>query len=77
VTAHEDVTRLLVRWKAGDSDAVDVLVPIIYNELHKLARHYGTCAWSQIVSARLPKVTSDWAARRGEPDRYEGRAPAD
>lgn len=40
MTAHEDVTRLLVRWKAGDSDAVDVLVPIIYNELHKLARHY-------------------------------------
>jgi RNA polymerase sigma factor (TIGR02999 family) len=40
VTAPEDVTRLLAKWKAGDSDAVEALVPIIYNELHKLAQYY-------------------------------------
>lgn len=37
---REEVTRLLVRWNAGDQSAVDALTPIIYGELHKLAAHY-------------------------------------
>ena len=37
---REDVTRLLVRWKNGDAEAVDALTPLVYHELHKLAQHY-------------------------------------
>ena len=35
-----DVTQLLERWQEGDPDALPKLTPLIYAELHKLARHY-------------------------------------
>jgi RNA polymerase sigma factor (TIGR02999 family) len=31
---------LLDKWKAGDREALNTLVPLIYNELHGLAHHY-------------------------------------
>jgi len=33
----EDVTSLLVRWGQGDRDALDRLVPVVYDELHRIA----------------------------------------
>ena len=36
----ESVNELLSRWRAGDQDALQALVPLIYNELHDLAHHY-------------------------------------
>jgi RNA polymerase sigma factor (TIGR02999 family) len=36
--AREQVTRLLVDWRAGDSRALDQLTPILYDELRRLAR---------------------------------------
>lgn len=38
-TAH-DVTRLLVDLQRGTDGAADQLVPLVYDELHKLAVHY-------------------------------------
>jgi RNA polymerase sigma factor (TIGR02999 family) len=35
-----DVTELLHRWSQGDSQALEDLVPLVYEELHKLAGHY-------------------------------------
>jgi RNA polymerase sigma factor (TIGR02999 family) len=35
-----DITRLLVRWGHGDGAAFEALVPIVYEELRKLADHY-------------------------------------
>ena len=35
-----EVTELLVAWGHGDQAALDKLVPLIYSELHRLARHY-------------------------------------
>ncbi len=35
-----EVTELLQRWGAGDSAALEELTPIIYAELHKIARRY-------------------------------------
>jgi RNA polymerase sigma factor (TIGR02999 family) len=35
-----DVSALLRAWSAGDQDALQVLTPIVYEELHRLARHY-------------------------------------
>ena len=33
-------TELLRAWSQGDASALDRLMPLIYNELHRLARHY-------------------------------------
>lgn len=34
------VTELLVRWRAGDPDALEALVPLVYKELRDIARHH-------------------------------------
>jgi RNA polymerase sigma-70 factor, ECF subfamily len=34
------VSGLLRAWSDGDRDALDRLTPIVYDELHRLARHY-------------------------------------
>jgi RNA polymerase sigma factor (TIGR02999 family) len=36
----EEVTELLVRWRAGDREALDALMPLVYAELRRLAHHY-------------------------------------
>jgi RNA polymerase sigma factor (TIGR02999 family) len=38
--AQPDVTGLLLAWSQGDSSAFDKLVPLVYQELRRLARHY-------------------------------------
>ena len=35
-----DVTTLLLAWNSGDREALDRLMPLIYNELRRLARRY-------------------------------------
>ena len=35
-----EVTRLLLEWSSGDRAALDQLVPLVYDELHRLAHHY-------------------------------------
>lgn len=35
-----DVSTLLQEWSNGDQFALEKLTPIVYNELHRLARHY-------------------------------------
>ena len=39
VPAHE-VTRLLQAWSEGDEGALQKLMPLVYKELHRLARRY-------------------------------------
>jgi RNA polymerase sigma factor (TIGR02999 family) len=34
------VTELLVKWRAGDEQALKALVPLVYDELRRLARRY-------------------------------------
>ena len=36
--SHSQVTELLVRWRDGDRAAVDQLIPLVYEELRRLAR---------------------------------------
>src|SRR4026207_2579263 len=38
--AQSDATDLLVAWSEGDESAFDELVPLVYQELHALARRY-------------------------------------
>jgi RNA polymerase sigma factor (TIGR02999 family) len=35
-----DVTQLLLAWQAGDRDALDRMLPLVYDELHRLAAGY-------------------------------------
>ncbi len=39
-TDRGEVTRLLVAWRNGDSQAAEDLMPLIYDELHKIAAGY-------------------------------------
>jgi len=38
-TRHEDLSQLLARWMSGDSEALKLLVPLVYAELRHLAHH--------------------------------------
>jgi len=35
-----EVTRLLLAWKQGDRGALESLIPIVYNDLHRMARRH-------------------------------------
>jgi RNA polymerase sigma-70 factor, ECF subfamily len=39
-SADTDVSALLRAWSQGDQDALQALTPIVYEELHRLARRY-------------------------------------
>ncbi|MBZ5608653.1 MAG: sigma-70 family RNA polymerase sigma factor [Acidobacteriia bacterium] len=71
---QEPVTRLLIEWKSGNKEALDLLTPLVYNELRRLADHYlrderaaATLqptalvheAYLRLVSQSLP----DWESR--------------
>jgi RNA polymerase sigma factor (TIGR02999 family) len=43
--AAPDVTRLLHQWKAGDREAIDRLMPLVYKELHALASRQLAGEW--------------------------------
>lgn len=40
MTPPPDVTQLLLAWNEGDPAALDQLMPIVYDELHQVARRY-------------------------------------
>jgi len=35
-----EITQLLLAWGQGEQSALDQLVPLVYDELHRLAHHY-------------------------------------
>ena len=37
---QQAVTQLLIDWKSGSKEALDLLTPLVYNELRRLAEHY-------------------------------------
>jgi RNA polymerase sigma factor (TIGR02999 family) len=38
--APHEITKLLEDWSSGDSTALDRLIPLVYDELHRLAHQY-------------------------------------
>src|SRR4030095_2903548 len=40
MSAGEEVTRLLIEWKQGNRKAIDLLIPIVYDERRRLAQKY-------------------------------------
>ncbi len=39
-SSAQNVTKLLVQWSGGDPQALDALIPIVYQELRRVARYY-------------------------------------
>jgi len=39
-TPPREITELLLKWRNGDSSALDRLTPLVYEELRRLAKHY-------------------------------------
>lgn len=69
-----EVTQLLARWKNGDSAAEEALTPLLYNELHKLARRYlqderaaatlqPTALVSELYLRLIGQDLPDWQSR--------------
>lgn len=40
MASQEEVTRLLIDWSNGDQSAYDKLMPLVYQELHRIADNY-------------------------------------
>ena len=40
MSSPHDVTRLLQAWSDGDPEALGKLTPLVYEELHRLARRH-------------------------------------
>jgi RNA polymerase sigma-70 factor (ECF subfamily) len=41
------VTQLLRRWQEGDRTALDLLIPLVYDELHRIASRYLAREWRE------------------------------
>jgi RNA polymerase sigma-70 factor (ECF subfamily) len=39
-SSQQQITRLLQAWREGDGEALDALIPLVYDELRRLARRY-------------------------------------
>jgi RNA polymerase sigma factor (TIGR02999 family) len=39
-SSPDQLTQLLVRWRGGDREALDALMPLVYDELRRLAHYY-------------------------------------
>lgn len=39
-SSSNQVTELLFRWRGGDREALDSLMPLVYSELRRIAQHY-------------------------------------
>ena len=35
-----EVTELLARWREGDPEVLESLIPLVYGQLHRIARGY-------------------------------------
>jgi hypothetical protein len=40
VSSGHSVTQLLLDWRQGNAAALDQLVPVVYQNLRRIARHY-------------------------------------
>lgn len=38
--SENDITQLLIAWRDGDAEALEALMPLVYQELHRLAHRY-------------------------------------
>jgi RNA polymerase sigma factor (TIGR02999 family) len=67
MTPGANITDLLARWRDGDKEALDELVPQVYSELHRLANHYlrqeradHTLQPTALVHEAYLRLVDDW-----------------
>lgn len=69
------VTELLVKWKDGDQEALRVLMPLVYEELRRLAHHYLRAERSDHILQSTALVHEAFLRLVDqEPSRVENRA---
>ena len=74
-SASLNITQLLAAWKEGDQDALAQLTPLVYGELHRLARGYLSAERSGHVLQPTALVNEafvrllDW-----QPDGWQNRS---
>jgi len=72
--SQQEVTRLLIDWRGGDKAALDKLMPLVYDELHRLARRYlgrerpghtlqTTALVNEAYMRLIDQQSSDWQNR--------------
>ena len=54
-----EVTGLLRAWSAGDADAFECVLPLVYEELHRTASHPSSRRHSSLTSAVACRLTVD------------------
>ena len=68
----QEVTEMLQRWSAGDREALEELTPVIYAELHRIAKNYlrrerqnHTLQTSALVNEAYVRLI-DWKSAKWE-----------
>ena len=62
-----DISTLLRAWSGGDQSALERLTPIVYDELHRLARRLSSALWSPSLQARSSVLMSPIARHQVVP----------
>ena len=70
--SSSEVTGLLRAWGRGDEDALQKLMPLVYDQLHAAARHYmaGERAGHTLQTTALIHETYLRLAHASYPDRF-------
>ncbi len=71
-TNNQEVTELLKKWSGGDAEALEELTPVIYAELHRIAKRYmsrerdgHTLQTSALVNEAYVRLI-DWKSAKWE-----------
>jgi RNA polymerase sigma-70 factor (ECF subfamily) len=72
---NKQVTELLRRWSSGDAAARDALIPLVYDELRRVARHFLASQRSAHTLQSTALVHEAYIRLAGREDvRWENRA---
>lgn len=69
-----DVTRILHEWSAGDASAPDRLLPVVYDELHRLAAGYLRRERTGHTLQSTALVNEAWLKLAGQSAPWQNRA---
>jgi len=53
------VTELLQKWQEGDRAALDELIPLVYDELHRIASRYRAREWRDGTTVQTTALVND------------------
>jgi len=68
-----EVTQLLLQWRAGDENALETLMPLVYEELHRLAGRYMRSERPDHTLQATALVNEAYVRLAGMDVKWEGR----